>query len=320
MIKSITVFNYLGESLTLELAAPEKSGLWVKSIDGIGSGKSTINVTNMASNDGGVFNSARAETRNINISLGMFDVKIGDGDWTIEKSRQETYKYFPKKRWVKLIFKTDNRSLYIEGYVESNEPDIFSKEESVSISIICPDPNFYEDGGGHVDTLAEVEDNFEFPGVPPIKNVTGYSNESLSEDLTEFGIISIDVSTTVINYKGDIETGCLFRIKCRGHVENLSLYNAVTGESMIIDDSKLDSTLLPGGLSDGDIVEICTIKGSKSASVIREGSKHNILNSLGMNPNWFQIYPDDNVFAFTTTSGSGNVEIEILYEEAYEGV
>lgn len=310
MIKSITAINYLGEPLTLELAAPEKSGLWVKSVDGVGSGKSTINVTNMASNDGGVFNSARAETRNINIVLGMYDIKIGDSDWSIEKSRLETYKYFPKKRWVRLIFETDTRSLYIDGYVESNEPDIFEKRETTDISIICPDPNFYEDGGGHVDILAEVEDNFEFP----------YSNESLSENLTEFGIISIDVSTTVIDYKGNIETGCLFRIKCRGHIEGLSLYNAVTGESMIIDDSKLDSTLLPGGLSNGDIVEICTIRGSKSASIIREGTRYNILNALGMNPNWFQIYPGDNVFAFTTTSGSGNVEIEILYEEAYEGI
>jgi len=320
MIKSITVINYLGEQLTIELAAPEKSGLWVKSVDGIGPGKATINVTNMASNDGGVFNSARAETRNVNIVLGMYETKIGDSDWSIERSRQETYKYFPKKRWVRLIFETDNgMSRYIDGYVESNEPDIFEKRETTDISIICPDPNFYDASGQSIDELAVVTPNFEFPGVPPTDN-TGYSNESLSEDLTEFGIISTDVSTTVIDYKGDVETGCLFRIRCRGHVEGLSLYNSVTGESIIIDDSKLDSTLLPGGISDGDTVEICTIRGNKSAVIIRNGISYNILNSLGMNPSWFQIYPNDNIFAFTANVGSENVEIEILYEEAYEGV
>lgn len=310
MIKSITAINYLGEQLTLELAAPEKSGLWVKSVDGIGPGKATINVTNMASNDGGVFNSARAETRNINIVLGMYDIKIGDSDWSIEKSRQETYKYFPKKRWVRLIFETDNRYLYIDGYVESNEPDIFEKRETTDISIICPDPNFYEFGGGHIVDLATVTDNFEFP----------YSNESLSEDLTEFGIISIDVSTSLIDYKGEIETGCIFRIKCRGSVEGINLYNVVTGESMSIDDSKLDSTVFPNGIINGDMIEICTIRGNKSAIIIREGITYNIINALGMNPNWFQIYQGDNIFAFTATSGANNIEIEILYEEAYEGV
>ena len=158
--------------------------------------------------------------------------------------------------------------------------------------------------------LATVTDNFEFP----------YSNESLSEDLTEFGIISIDVSTSLVDYKGEIETGCIFRIKCRGSVEGINLYNAVTGESMSIDDSKLDSTVFPNGIINGDMIEICTIRGNKSATITREGTTYNIINALGMNPNWFQIYQGDNIFAFTATSGVNNIEIEILYEEAYEGI
>ena len=320
MIKTVKVINYLGVELELELTAPEKSGLFIQSITGLGPGDASINITDMASNDGGLFNSSRAETRNITLTLVMYDRKETDSEWSIEKARRLTYAFFPKKRPVRLYFETDSRYAYIDGYVESNEADIFQERESVSISILCPDPNFYEGNGGHVDILAEVTDVFEFPGVPPIKDTTGYSNESLSEDLTIFGTIAIDISTKLIYYYGEVETGCIFRIKCRGHVEGLSLYNAVTGEVMHIDDSKLDSTTLPGGISNEDTIEINTNRGNKTATLIRNGNKHNILNALGMNPNWFQIYPKDNVFAFTATQGSEYLEIEIIYEEAYEGV
>ena len=309
MIRTVSVENYLGEKLDLELTAPEKSGLYIQSITGLGSGDASINITDMASNDGGVFNSARAQTRNITITLGMYEINTSESEWSIEKARRSTYKYFPKKKPLTLYFETDDRSLYINGYVESNEVEIFEEREISTISILCPDPNFYKKSTS-IDQLAVVTDNLEFP----------YSNESLTEELTEFGLISIDVPVTVIDYAGDVEIGILFRMRCRGHVEGLSIFNAETGETMSIDDSKLDSTALPGGISDGDTIEISTVRGNKYATIIREGNHYNILNALGMNPNWFQIHPKDNVFALTTTSGTGNVEIEILYNEAYEGM
>ena len=310
MINAITVINYLGRMLTLELAAPEKSGLWVKSVTGIGSGKAAINVTNMASNDGSLFNSARAETRNIVLTLGMYDINIEDSEWSIEKARLLTYDYFPKKRAVTLIFHTDIRDLYIDGYVESNEPDIFNKEETAAISIICPDPNFYEANGGHDVNLAQIVDNFEFP----------YSNESLSENLTEFGLIQIGVSKASVPYYGDIETGMHFRIRFFGHVEGLRLYNLQTGAKIVIDDSKLDSEEFPNGIIAGDIIDIHTVRGNKSATITREGATYNIMNSLGMDPVWFQLYPGSNLFGFHADVGLEFIDISISFEEAYEGV
>lgn len=309
MIKSVSVINYLGERLDLELAAPEKSGLWVKSIEGIGPGAATINVTSMASNDGGVFNSARSETRNITLDLGMYDFNINDDTWSIEKSRMLTYKYFAKKRPVTLIFNTDTRFAYIEGYVESNDPNIFDERESTSISIICPDPNFYDANGKIYTRLSRVIDEFEFP----------FSNESLSENLIEFGEIFSDIVQAIVYYTGEIETGINIKIKCMGGVSGFKMYNYETGEKIEILDNKLTS-IVENGLSEGDEVNICTIRGKKSAKLIRQGVEYNILNSLGLNPDWFQIYYGDNIFTYTTNLGSGNVKIEISYENAYEGV
>lgn len=163
MINKIIVTNYLGESITFELRAPEKTGLYIKSIEGLGPGKASINTTDIASDDGSIFNSARSEQRNIVLTLGCLQVN-GVTD-SIETARQLTYKYFPKKKPLKFYILTDNRELEIQGYTESNEPDIFSKKETTQISIICPDPLFYSAGedGTHSTTFNGVDFLFEFP-------------------------------------------------------------------------------------------------------------------------------------------------------------
>lgn len=45
MIRAITVTNYLGDSIKLDLARPEQSGFVVTSVTGLGSGKANINMT-----------------------------------------------------------------------------------------------------------------------------------------------------------------------------------------------------------------------------------------------------------------------------------
>ena len=52
MIKSVTVTNYLGESLKMELTNPYDSGIAITDITGIGPGKADINVTELTSSDG----------------------------------------------------------------------------------------------------------------------------------------------------------------------------------------------------------------------------------------------------------------------------
>lgn len=69
MIKSVTVTNYLGESLKMELTNPYDSGIAITDITGIGPGKADINVTELTSSDGSLYNSARLGTRNIVMTL-----------------------------------------------------------------------------------------------------------------------------------------------------------------------------------------------------------------------------------------------------------
>ena len=132
MIKSVKVTNHLGESITLELRNPEKSGFLIRGIDGLGPGKANINITEIATADGAIFNSSRVNSRNVVLLLTFLEKP------TIEDTRLLSYKYFPIKKRITLEIETNNRISLVVGYVESNTPNIFSNQEGTSISIVCP--------------------------------------------------------------------------------------------------------------------------------------------------------------------------------------
>lgn len=141
MIQKVLVTNFKDETLTLELTHPEDSGLVIYNIEGIGGGQSSINTTDITNGDGSLFNSARAQSRNIVLSAKLIPT---DTLQSIEEVRHNiVYKYFPIKKSLRLTFITDKRRMYIDGYVESNDVPIFSSEEYTQVSIICPDPYFY---------------------------------------------------------------------------------------------------------------------------------------------------------------------------------
>ena len=304
MIQSITVTNYLGDSIKLELARPELSGFIVESITGLGPGKANINTPEVSTNDGSLFNSSRVPNRNIVISLRYL--------WrdTIEDTRQLSYKYFPLKKKVTLTIETDNRSAQIEGYVESNEPDIFSKEEGADVSIICPYPFFYAtENGGWVETVfSGIEPMFEFP----------FSNESLTENLLIMGNIQNRTDNVVI-YNGDVETGIVITIHALGEATNIAIYNTMTREVMRIDTNKIAS-YTGGGIDAGDDIIISTIRGDKYATLIRDGVSINILNCMDKNTDWFQLSKGDNVFVYTAETGTTNLQFKIENRLVYEGV
>lgn len=304
MIKSITVTNYLGDSIKLDLARPEESGFVVTSVTGLGSGKANINMTEVATNDGSLYNSSRLPSRNIVISLKYL--------WqsTIEDVRQLSYKYFPIKKKLTLLIETDNRQAEIEGYTEANDPNIFSKDEGSDISIVCPNPFFYSAGKDGVNTTIfyGVEPLFEFP----------FSNESLYECLIEMGWIQNQMEKVVI-YSGDAEIGVTITIHAIGEAHNITIYNTGTREVMRIDTNKLKS-FIGSGIIAGDEIVICTVKGQKSITLLRNGRTTNILNCLDKNADWFQLAKGDNVFAYTAEEGSSNLQFKIENRIIYEGV
>ncbi len=304
MIRAITVTNYLGDSIKLDLARPEQSGFVVTSVTGLGSGKANINMTEVATNDGGLFNSSRLPSRNIVISLKYL--------WhdSIEDVRQLSYKYFPIKKKLTLLIETDNRQAEIDGYTETNEPTIFSKDEGSDISIVCPNPFFYSAGKDGINTTIfyGVEPLFEFP----------FSNVSLYERLLEMGEIQNQTEKTIV-YSGDAEIGVTIAIHAIGEARNITIYNTGTREIMRIDTDKLKA-FTGSGIIPGDEIVICTVKGQKSITLLRNGKMTNILNCLDKNADWFQLAKGDNIFAYTVEEGRANLQFRIENRIVYEGV
>lgn len=378
MIKKVIITNYLGESIEFELTNPYKTGIYVSSITGLGPGKASINTTDIATDDGSIFNSARSEQRNIVMELGFMQVP-GITE-TIEDARQLTYKFFPKKKPLRFYILTDNRELEIYGYTESNEPDIFSKDEKTQISIICPDPLFYSagEGGTHETVFNGVDFLFEFAfdnesvGVPvtiipgiakekqllvlelpdpedeeeratidptctyfvpvdgtdyyfdayvflPIKNEWKLLGRHMYyQPVIEMGSIEILKERTIF-YDGDTETGIVIKIHAIGSAEHITIYNTGTREKMILDTDKL-ATLTGAGITAGDEITISTIKGNKFITLLRNGREYNILNIMDKNADWFQLAKGDNIFTYTATYGSSNLQFKILNQIAFEGV
>lgn len=303
MIKSVTVTNYSGESLVLELGAPEKSGFLVQRIEGLGPTKADIHITESATADGSTYNSARATSRNIVLSVQFLLLP----PLSVEDIRQESYRYFPLKKRVRLLFETDNRTCYTYGYVESNDPDIFSQNVSATISIICPDPYFYS-LTDEVTVFAGIVSQFELQ----------FSNESLSDDLIEFGQI-LNLTTQTVLYTGDADTGVIINVHAIGPASDLTIYNANTRETMVINTTKL-AALTGFGIITGDDIIISTIKGDRSIILLREGIYTNILNCLDRDSSWIRLIKGDNLFAYTATSGASNLQFRVNNQIAYEGV
>lgn len=292
MIKSIRVVNHLDESLLMELGFPERSGFIVEHVDGLGASNANVNVTELSTSDGALYNSARVNTRNITMTLRFL------GTPSIEDTRQKTYKYFPIKKNIQLIFETDNRISVIKGYVESNEARIFNQETGTLISVICPDPFFYS-LQKNITVFSGVEAAFEFP----------FSNESLDESRLEMGRINNYTEQNVF-YSGDMGIGVNILIHAVGPVSNISIYNTQTREAM-----KLNLELISG-----DDLMISTIKGAKQVILLRAGNFINAVNYLDKTSDWFELSKGDNVFTYLADSGVENLQFVVQNQVRYEGI
>lgn len=151
MIEYIRVMNeFLSEPEEIKVygvSDTPANGLWLVKMDNIGEIPATINTTDYAIADGSFRNTNRVSKRNITMKFRLvesFADKVSQNPKNIEQSRLRLYRMFPYKSEIILTIKTDTseHAKLINGYVESVEPDVFSNKETVTVSLICPDPYF----------------------------------------------------------------------------------------------------------------------------------------------------------------------------------
>lgn len=281
MLEAI-IENKYGEQLNL----CELEGYVVK-ITGLTPAKATINTSKSATMDGSKYNSSRLNERNIVLQI------IPRHD--IERKRINLYKYIKTKQYVKLYFRNNSRNVWIEGYVESFEGDLYVQRQQLQVSILCPDPYFK--------SIEEL--TYEFAAVSPLFAFPF----SISEEGMPVSSLVTYAEKNILN-ESDEETGVIIELHATSLALEPTIYNMTTNEHFTINYE----------FQRGDIVRINTKRGQKSLTLIRNGIETNIINLIEKGSKWFNLIVGDNVFSYTTLFGTENLQVKIILQPIFEGV
>lgn len=237
--------------------------------------------------DGSRFNSSRLESRNVVITLAL--------KGNVEFSRMLLNAVVMPKRYLKIYYKNNTLDVYIEGYVDTFEYDIFEQGVTAQISIICTDPYWAEkeETKTHISSIIGL---FEFPFSIPKEGI------AMSEMLS-------NASKEVIN-SGAVQTGVMITIECNHKVINPSVINATTRQIM-----KLNTELY-----DGDQIVINTVQGNKYIRKYSDGEIINVINSLDESSQWISVLPGVNTFLTLADYGTSGMTVTVSMQNRYGGV
>jgi hypothetical protein len=189
---------------------PNNEAIQIRNIEGLGPVKSDIATTGYATGRGEISTGQSTPKRNIVLTLGLNPSWV---DQSPASLRQLLYHYFMPSTRPHLTFFTDELpDVYIDGIVESFEPNIFSQDPEIQVSILCLRPDFIDTG---------------------------------STFLT--GTVDDGATGTAINYPGSIPVGFQLQIKpstaCPEYTGDLIIANTVRGIQQIfgLSDVTIDS-------------------------------------------------------------------------------
>lgn len=272
------VKNYKGDILRL---TQNEEKFQVLRIEGLNPSSAQINRTTMAGLDGAQFNSSKLQERNIVITLKL--------QGNIENNRIELYRFFKPKYLITFYYKNGSRDVYIDGYVENVEVTPFTNQETMQISIICPN-SYFKSIEDKIESISKALAKFEFP----------FTIEKSEQ--VPFSEIDKEKITNIINNSEDT-TGMTIEIEFFSTVEKIEIKNTGTGEKI-----ELKSNFIRN-----DKVTINTNKGSKSIKMLRDGTEYNIFNALQKGSVFLQLDAGDNFFSYIIDDGDGDSKVDIKF-------
>ncbi len=280
---AITVENTKGESLEVT----DKEQRWqVASIDGLCPPKADINTQEIANWDGSIFNDSKVNERDISIEIYL--------NKDIETNRNFLYNYFLISKQITLYIKTESKDVSIVGYVAKIEIDFFKKHQVIQVDITCPTPYF----------TSRISNKWQ------LSNTMGgfYFPFSIEKEGVEFTSYEENRKINVINY-GEITCGAIFIFEFNGNCKDLALYN-----------SKGDFFKINAEYTKGDILELNTIKGSRTLYKTDEAERINLVKYIDSKSIWLQLEPGINKLGLQATSGVDNIICTVYNSTFYEGL
>jgi len=187
MLTRVEVRTSRGTLLSLPMA-DVSDGIVIDEIEGLGPVKATLVSSSFANEDGAQFHSSRREPRNIKFKFSLEPDYI---NMSVEDVRDRLYSFFMPESTIQLrFFKHTGFFADIEGVVESADPEIFTDEPEMNISVMCYKPDFV---------------------VPAATPITG---------LTTSG-----VELRSVQYDGTVDTGIAFELRPDRPVSAFTIYH-----------------------------------------------------------------------------------------------
>lgn len=318
MIEQIIVKNDYASDNTLRLVLrdPEdpntSKGFAVTSVKGLGPGKATLNSSEWVTIDGSEFQNARLPKRTITLELTFIPT---DYDESVADIRMKSYRYFPIKEHVRLEFKSVTNKMsetyYIDGRVEKNEPNIWSKQEGQTIDIVCFDPYFKNKQANEI-SFSDVIPKFHYAWIDEDEDIN-QDDPSPYETPEPLFIMSEKINYDVLNINNPsyVTTGGIFTIRANGTVVNPSIFNETTYQRMIFYIT----------MKAGDVIEVDTRKGYKSV-ILKKGFGENIINTIDITSDWIEMVPGDNLVGFSCEDPAqrNHMDVKVKVRPIYAGI
>lgn len=156
----------IGKREYLAVNYSDTSPFVVTNIEGVNPPSASINFTESTFKDGSYYNSSSINNRNLVISM---DFVTTSRFPTIEEVRTKAFELFPPGRDIELEFVTDTLSkpVFLKGYIETHESGLFTDRPGAVVSILCPQPYFYESDLTTVQATSNYVDFREYAGTAP---------------------------------------------------------------------------------------------------------------------------------------------------------
>lgn len=265
----------------------------VTNIDGMTKADTNISSATVGGVDGDTVNNIQANPRPI-----VIDLQIRDGV-DVENAKREILKVVKLKQQGELLWTQNNRTVVINGIVESIEMPRWAKTAVMQITLHCEQP-FWEDLEEAIREISESLDLHYFTDSPADMLFFPETGIPLGEYDT--------IRTKSFQNHGDVTVGLEIRIFAHNTVTNPIIYDEYGGFFGV------GYAENPFTLNSGEEVIITTHK--KNKKVMYKGS--NLYEKIKPRSTWLQLLPGDNTFSINSDDDNNeNMSFSLIYKQRY---
>lgn len=265
--------------------------------DGCYEASNSVTVSENTMIDGGSYQGSVASVRNIVLT-------VADVSNYVE-NRNLLYRLFKAGEAGRLVFHElcdgEETKRYTDYYVEKIEGTGKNGCRQYQMSLICPDPFFYDMEDVRVSMAAWISD-FTFPHAFRKWEELGHRSDVRLQDIRN------DTATDRI--------GISVSVYANGAVRNPAIVHVEKNQRL-----QIGTKNNPFTMSSGDRLQITTGTGNKHLyyTDVATGTERDISQYLTEDSEFVQLGRGDNTIGYDAESGAGNMTITITYRLRYAG-